>query len=177
VVSAVGLEGAAMYFWTAGTVTSNKPVGLVVDTAVSAHPATWNDENGNFQFDPPAEERKARGLVAAVLRRAPKPDDELRAVVASDSDFLADDVLGQVRGNILFAVDAARWLCGEESLVGATVNSEKDVPIVRTRKQDLVFFYGTTALAPALVLGVGFAASRRRRRKPSAAEGGQEVRP
>jgi ABC-type uncharacterized transport system involved in gliding motility auxiliary subunit len=172
----VGLEGTPMFFQTAGTVTSTPIKGLLVDTAVNSHPATWDDANGNFEFDPPAEQRRARGLVMAVRRSAPgKPDEEMRAIVASDSDFLSDEILQHVRGNLLFAVDAARWLVGDESLVGATVNSEKDVPIVRTRKQDLLFFYGTTTLAPALVLGLGLAATRRRKRRPSVQDS-QEVR-
>jgi len=151
--------------------------GLVVDTCVSSQPATWNDANGNFEFDPPSEERRARGLVVAIRRAVSgKPDEEMRAIVASDSDFLSDELLPQVRGNALFAVDAARWLVGEESLVGATTNNEKDVPIVRTRKQDLVFFYGTTTLAPALVLGIGFAATRRRKRRPAAQAAKEERR-
>jgi hypothetical protein len=168
-VSAVGLEGSAMFFLVAGTVTPKAGAkGLAADTCVRSRAETWNDANGNYQFDPPSEERRSRGLVVAVRRAGGKPEDEMRAIVASDSGFLSDEVLPLVRGNTLFAVDAARWLTGEESLVGATVHSEKDVPIVRTRKQDLVFFYGTTALAPALVLGAGLAATRRRRRRPAA---------
>ena len=90
----------------------------------------------------------------------------------ADSDALADGVL-QNLGNAYLALDTLRWITGEESISGV-VSSEEDVPIQHTRAQDVLWFYATVLLAPALVLGVGFFVTRRRgRRAPRiAAEGG-----
>jgi hypothetical protein len=44
-----------------------------------------------------------------------------------------------------------------------------DVPIQHTRKQDVFWFYSSIFLGPAVVLGVGYAATRRKSRmRPSA---------
>jgi hypothetical protein len=56
-----------------------------------------------------------------------------------------------------------KWLAGEEAISGA-VNTEEDVAIAHTRKQDVGWFYGTVVLAPAAVMGLGFLTTRRRRR-------------
>jgi hypothetical protein len=65
--------------------------------------------------------------------------------------------------NQLLVVDAVRWLGGEESFAGE-VNVEEDVRIEHTQQKDLIWFYSTIFGAPALVLGVGLAYTRRSRR-------------
>jgi ABC-type uncharacterized transport system len=156
------------------------PAEVLVDFPVRAEPQTFNDLNGNFNFDPapmpppppagsdagvvlpPMEVRKAFGLGAVVTRRAAsnKLEEELRALVLGDSDAVADDIIQQARGNQSYVVDGLKWLLGEDKLSGST-NSEVDVPITRTRKEDVGWFYATVFLAPALVLGAGFFARRR----------------
>src|SRR5205814_9228736 len=117
---------------------------VVVDFSVRANPQTFNDSNNNFNADSPPEQRKSYGLVASVTKRAPsnKIEEELRAVVLADSDALGDVVLSQVRTNQALILDTLKWLLGEERLMGLT-NSESDVAIVRTRQQDMVWFYAT----------------------------------
>jgi hypothetical protein len=138
------------------------PAELVIDLALRTQPSSWNDANNNFEHDPPAEVRQASGVLAAVTRRAPtnKIEDELRALVLGDSDGIADEVLPLLQGNQYLVVDGLKWLLGEEQLQGST-NSELDVPMTRTRKEDSVWFYGTTFLAPVLVLALGFVVRRR----------------
>ena len=73
-----------------------------MDFSVRGGPATWNDLNRNFQPDTPPEVRKAWGVVAAVTRKkegGTKVEEELRALVLSDSDAISDDVLGVSKGN------------------------------------------------------------------------------
>ena len=145
------------------------PADLSLDFPVRADAATWNDVNNNFEPDSPPEVRKAYGLVAAVNRRAPsnKIEDELRALVVSDSDGIADEILPAVQGNQYLVVDGLKWLLGEEQLQGA-VSSENDVPLTRSRHQESLWFFGTTVVAPVLVLGAGLIA--RRRVKPAKKE-------
>jgi hypothetical protein len=43
------------------------------------------------------------------------------------------------------------------------VNSEEDVPLVHTRRQDTTWFYTTIFVVPAIVVLAGLFATRRRR--------------
>jgi hypothetical protein len=148
----------------------DKPKEGGLDVIMRAHGSTWSDLNGNFAFDPPVEQRKAWELAEAVTHRGKdkeKKTDEGRAILIADSDVLSDGVLG-AQGNPLLALDGAKWLVGDESIMGE-VSNENDVPIVHTKKQDQVWFYGSAFLAPALVLGIGFLVVGRRRGRVRAA--------
>lgn len=139
------------------------PADLTIDLAIRSLTDAWADTNNNFQFDQGAGETKqAFGLMAAVTRRAPsnKAEEEMRVLVLSDSDGIADAVLPLLPGNQYLVLDGFKWLLGDEQLQGVT-NSEIDVPLTRTRQQDSLWFYGTTFLAPLAVVGVGFLVRRR----------------
>ena len=139
-----------------------------VNFVLHAEANTWNDLNGNFEFDAGKEARKAYELAAAVSKGA-TPDEEGRALVLADSDALADELIVN-RANSLLAVNLVRWLTGDERLAG-TINNEEDVPVRHTRKQDVAWFYASVFAAPALVLGIGFTVRRRAsRRKATPAE-------
>jgi hypothetical protein len=156
----------------------DKPKNTEIDITVRSHPSTWSDDDGNFVFDPPKEARKGWELAAAVLRypedaskkdkNAPKKEekkdksDQGRAIVVADADIASDPSI-EYSGNPLFVLDSMKWLIGEEAIMGEPSN-ENDVAIVHTKKEDQVWFYGTAFFMPALVLGVGFLATRRRGR-------------
>jgi hypothetical protein len=149
---------------------SPHPAEIVVDFPARTPASSFNDANSNFLYDDPPEVKKAYGLVAAVSRRSTsgKAEDDLRALVVGDSDFMADVILAQARGNGLFLLDALKWLVGEDTLTGAT-NSELDVPLTRTRQEDALWFYGTIFVAPMLLIALGFVMRRRsgKARKPT----------
>lgn len=165
-VTTNGRGNLAMYLMGAGLLeeAKKKPANLTIDFAVRAHPASWVDLDGNFQFDPPQEIRRAYGLSAAIASTAPDSKKNGRALVLADSDALADEVLPQARGNAYFALDGLKWLLGDEEISGSTI-AETDVPIQRTRALDSFWFYSTIFLGPAVVLAAGALASRRRRVK------------
>jgi ABC-2 type transport system ATP-binding protein len=149
----------------------DKPKDASIDFTVHAQPNTWNDLNGNFQFDPPDEKRKGWELAAAVTRKiAGKPD--ARAVVLGDSDALTDVAIGSY-GNPYLLLDGVKWLLGEEALAGET-SSEQDVMITHTHRDDWWWFYSHIFLAPALVIGAGLLGTRRRTRRPEAAPDTEE---
>lgn len=141
-----------------------------VDKAVRAAGGTFFDLNQNYAFDPASEKKGDYTLAAAVSRTLPKPagakaEDEapeMRAFVLADADCLSDLMLANFAPNRLLAIDALRWLGGEESYVGEVV-SEEDVRIEHTKQKDLVWFYATLFGAPGLVLLAGLAIARRRR--------------
>ena len=143
--------------------------GIVnLDFTVRSGNTTWNDLDADFEFDSDTEVRTVYNLAAAVTKRnasAIDPEDEARVVVLSDSDCLTDLVLGRSRGNAFLAVDALRWLGGEERFAGA-ISNEEDVPVAHTRKQDLLWFYLSIFAIPGLVLGLGFVMTRRKRGRP-----------
>jgi hypothetical protein len=133
-----------------------------VSFVVHAEASTWNDLDGNFEFDGGKEARKAYELAAAVSKGT-TPEEEGRAFVLADSDALADELIVN-RANSLLAINLVRWLAGDERLAG-TINNEEDVPVRHTRKQDVAWFYASVFAAPALVLGIGYAVRRRASRR------------
>jgi hypothetical protein len=155
-----------------------------VDIALRAMANTFGDANRNYLFDEGSEKRDSFGLAAAVtlpVDGSPSPEpkkdektdkkdipvvappNEMRAFVLADADVLTDLVMSNFMANQLLVIDALRWLGGEESFAGE-VNTEEDVRIEHTQQKDLVWFYGTIFGAPALVLGLGLAYSRKSRR-------------
>jgi hypothetical protein len=141
--------------------TKTKASGVAVDTPLRSQPGTFEDKNGNFKHDP-GEDQRAFELAVAVTKGSG------RMFVIADSDFISDAVI-RIAGNGLLALDTVRWLIGDEAFSGQT-NTETDVPITHTRKQDVVWFYSSIFLMPAVVIGVGLIVTRRRRRqKPAAA--------
>ena len=141
----------------------DKPAGVSSDTTVKSHPSTWVDLDGNFAFDRAGRAAQAPGRWrwpssrrAATRTRRTKA----RAIVVADSDLLSDGTI-EVAGNPAFTLDGMKWLIGEEAITGE-VSNENDVPIVHTKKQDQVWFYGSSFFMPALVLALGYFVTRRR---------------
>jgi hypothetical protein len=172
---------AAVLLAGAGSVSRAQGGTAKVDIALRAVTGTFADANHNYNYDSD-EKRDTYGLGAAVSEpvegdKPPEKKDEkkgdkdiptvatpneMRAFVLSDADVLTDLVMSNFMTNQLLLIDALRWLGGEESFAGE-VNTEEDVKIEHTQQKDLVWFYSTILGAPALVLGLGLAFSRRSR--------------
>jgi hypothetical protein len=88
---------------------------------------------------------------------------DARVFVMADSDLFGDQAI-RYATNAPFVLDVVRWLMGDETFSGQT-STEADVKITHTRKQDVVWFYSTIFLAPALVIGAGVFITRSSRRK------------
>jgi hypothetical protein len=171
-VSTLGRLGSRPVFFL-GAASLDKKSGadgaLRTDFAVRALPDTFDDENANFKFDAPAEKRSTYALAAAVSKTVAGPADgskkrsnEMRAFVIGDSDAVSDAALPN-EGNALLVADAVHWLAGEESFAGA-MSTPEDVRIEHTKQKDMIWFYGTIFVAPAVVLGSGLLYTRRARR-------------
>jgi len=139
----------------------NRKPDVTVDAPIKAHHATFPDKNGNYQQDP-GEDRRAWEVAATAVKK------DARVFVLADSDAFDDEAL-PAGANQLMALDVAHWLMGDEAYTGLT-STEADVPISHTRKQDVVWFYGTIFLAPVLVIVAGMGVTRggRRRRRAAA---------
>jgi len=134
----------------------DRTAAIPVDAPIKAHFATFNDKNGNFTLDP-GEEKRAWELAATAIKK------DARVFVIADSDWIGDEAI-KVPGNGVLALDVIKWLMGDEAFSGQT-STEADVKITHTKKQDVVWFYSTIFLAPALVIGAGVMVTRKSRRK------------
>jgi hypothetical protein len=134
----------------------DRTAAIPVDAPIKAHFATFNDKNGNFTLDP-GEEKRAWELAATAIKK------DARVFVIADSDWIGDEAI-KVPGNGVLALDVVKWLMGDEAFAGQT-STEADVKITHTKKQDVVWFYSTIFLAPALVIGAGVMVTRKSRRK------------
>lgn len=124
---------------------------------------TFVDSNRNFKKD--ADEKSDAYVMGAVaelkdLQNAAK-NRKGRVVVLGDATAFSDALVRNV-GNVLYFADSLKWLVGESETAGALA-SEEDVRIRHTRAEDVVWFHGTVLVVPALVLGAGFLATRRRK--------------
>lgn len=134
------------------------------ELVVKAMDDTFQDANTSNTFDD-GEKKDRFGLAAAITRTSTtgKKDDEARIYVLADADAVMDEMLKTAQANIYLFRDAVAWLQRAQDPVVPTV-TEKDVKIVHRKEDDSLIFLGTTVLAPAVVLLLGFYGTRRRRR-------------
>ena len=122
----------------------------------------WLDTNANHERDPAEPTERFQMIAAVTVPAEGGDDDEGRAVVVADGDFITDQLIGN-RGNAFVLMDSVNWLVGEEHVLGPT-QTEEDVPIVHTHEEDELFFYATSFGVPIPLLIVGAWLSRRARR-------------
>jgi hypothetical protein len=127
---------------------------------------TFADENKDFKFQEGKEKKNTyiQG-VASQKKGAPGADGKTGKLIALSDASAASDLLIRNQGNLIYFVESLRWLAGSPAAQGSGVaSSEEDVRIRHTKREDTIWFYGTVALMPALVLGLGFIATRRAKR-------------
>jgi hypothetical protein len=128
---------------------------------------TFADENQDFKFTEGKERRNPYVIGAASIRKEDpenKSQKRGRMITLADASA-ASDVLIRNQGNLIYIVEALRWVSGDQSVVAGTgiASTEEDIKIQHTRKEDIAWFYGTVVAVPTLVLGLGFIATRRSR--------------
>lgn len=126
--------------------------------------ADWfADLNGNYEFDKDAEKRGAGLDIAAVVSGPSSGDKEWRAAVVADSSWASNTFIRNA-ANAYYLVDTVAWLTSDPALSGE-VENEEDVKITHTKEGEAVWFYGTSAMVPALVFLGGLVRVNGRRRK------------
>jgi hypothetical protein len=146
--------------------TENPPADVTTTFTLRAMPQSWVDKNQNGKFDKGLENRDAIDFSAAIEKPLPTEADKkrsLRAIVIADTDVAGDGLVGNA-GNGYLLADCVRWLVNDEESAGET-KSEEDVAIVHKKDEDAKWFYGTSFIFPAAILGGGLFVSRRRRQK------------
>ena len=78
-------------------------------------------------------------------------------------NLLCDLIIGNSKGNQVFAFDTLRWLAGDEEIAGE-INTESDVKNQHARSEDVAWFYLTVFAVPIFILGLGGVLVRLRRR-------------
>jgi len=147
--------GSAILMAGAGHLTEASDVeGPTRRFVIQSIPSTFDDVNGNFQFDEASESRGSYNLAVAIEGPALQDGGTMRSLVYADADMFSDPVLTSLGMNAAIVADGIRWLGREETFAGETV-SEADVPIVHTRAEDVAWFYAIIFGAPTLVLGLG----------------------
>ena len=134
----------------------DRTAAIPVDSPIKAHFATFDDKNGNFTQDP-GEDKRAWELAATAIKK------DARVFVIADSDWIGDEAIKVPRER---RAGAGRHPLadGRRSVLRPDVDrgGRQDHP---HQKQDVVWFYSTIFLAPALVIGAGVMVTRKSRRK------------
>lgn len=129
----------------------------------------WRDDGDGLRSE--NERLEAQRLMAAVeFGRLGNPGAtrEGRAVVIGDAAFAGDGLLRRNLGNQLVIADSLQWLLegvgdGPSRRLGVEL-PEEDQPIVHSREEDRLLFYGTSFGAPLPLFAIGLWLRRRRRR-------------
>ena len=172
--------GNAVMFAGAGSLELGDTAEVHVSFLVRSLSSTFDDKDGDYEFDAGKETKRERYLVAAIQGRTQPgqaPDSGaaaplgtaadtagMRAMVFADAEAFTDPVLQSLGLNAAMVNDGLKWLGHEENLAGTT-ESELDVPIQHTQSQDVLWFYSIILGAPVLVLGIGLGAVMRRQKR------------
>jgi hypothetical protein len=140
------------------------------NTLIRSMEATFEDLNLNQKQD--ANESKVPktfNLAVASEANTDAKDAKGETIVAKvmavgDVQVVSDALVGQNRGNAIFALDSVRWLVGQSAFKGEA-SSEEDVKIRHTNKENVVWFSATVIVCPLLILALGFVATRRKKRR------------
>ena len=173
--------GNAVMFAGAGSLELADTTLAHVSFLVRSLSSTFDDKDGDYEFDTGAETKQERYLVAAIEGK-PQPVQApldsgaaapvgaaidtagMRAIVIADAEAFTDPVLEGSGLNTAMVNDGLKWLGREEGLGGTTV-SELDVPIQHTQSEDVLWFYSIILGAPLLVLGFGLGGVIRRQKR------------
>ncbi len=149
------------------TPAGEKNKDLKISMIARSRPASWSDVDGNRAFDEATEKKDILDFAAVVEKKL--GEKEARALVAGDSDVVADALLSN-EANAIFTYEAFQWLLRDDQAASGAVTVSDDVPIRHTRDEDTAWFYGTILAGPTVVLAVGIGSVRlRRRKKPATA--------
>ncbi len=152
---------------TAGSISEAEGHPGKVTMTVKGMADWFHDLDGDYENDKEAEKRG--GFELAAVASGPTSSGEAtewRAAVVADAT-LASNAFIRNPANAVYLIDTVAWLTADSALGGET-ESEEDVRIQHTKEDEGLWFYGTSALIPALVFVVGAMRVRRRSTKGAA---------
>lgn len=137
-----------------------------VTVTVKGMPDWFVDLDGDYEYDKDTEKRGGGLDIATVAAGPSSGEKEWRAAVVADATWASNTFLRNA-ANAYFLVDTLGWLTQDPALSGE-VENEEDVKIQHTKEGESVWFYGTSALVPAMVFLGGLFRVNSRRRKGAA---------
>lgn len=137
--------------------------GTAVYFTIHAHPRTWADRNGNFEFDAASEVRRPYTLGAALVRPAAGDRQrEMRLLVYASTNMVTDALIDSF-ANQQLVLDGLSYLAMDEPF---PVSAAPRDPMIRhSRRQDALWFYSISLGVPLMVLGGGLGSLRSRRKR------------
>ena len=155
-------EKLAAIFLMAGSLELTPQVGdWTQEPLVNTYNSSFLDKNRNFK--PDSDEKEATFIIGAAGIRKVENGPTSRIVTFADSSWISDLLIPNPANQQLLG-DSIKWLSGLNSVVGASA-SEEDIPIMHSGKSDALLFNSTIFGVPALILFIGFVATRRTSRK------------
>lgn len=131
------------------------------------------DRNGDYNRSD-EEKLEQYDMMAAVTvpkKGGGSAEDEGRAVVIADGDFVTDQVIRNPGNSLVFG-DILNWLLGQEEIIGAPA-SEEDVRIEHSREEDKLQFWATSFGIPLPFFALGAWMVFRKRRRTSVTGDGE----
>jgi hypothetical protein len=145
------------------------PSHIRVERAVRMMPGTFGDRDGDRKPST-GDSAKPRALVMTVTVTSTEAKGEWddpstgRMVLSADSDWVSDELVQVVEGNLVLLKDSLVWLQRDsDRTVVAVGDEDEDVKLIHRREEDAAIFYGTTFGIPLLLLVLGWVSQRRRR--------------
>ena len=170
------LIGLTTFFPSACSIerTRPQPKDVTITTLARSSDESWGETNlkeHRVRFDKD-EDTKGPLEIAVVIERTLNPGggegtaQKARMVVFGDSDFVANSLLGSVRGDIgnanLF-LNAVSWLAEEEELISIRPKPPRQRMVTMSGTQIRLVLYTSAIILPLTVLIIGLVIWRRRR--------------
>ena len=155
-----------LLFMQAGYLQTREMAGWKSFETVQSRRNTFVDKNRNYKYD--KEEGERRSLPMAVIAEKKLSGDKSAKMLVFADGTVFSDFLLRNPGNQLLVLDTFRFLNDKVKFSG-NINSEEDVKILHSKKEDIVLFYGTVFLVPVLILVMGYVMTRRGRLKKEGA--------
>ncbi len=159
-------SNASMMLVRPGSLTKRDlPANKKLTFVVKSRNTAFADLNSNLMFDADSEKRRVHNFAAAVelKKKDPAKENKFRSMVFADADLFSDNSLGSKsnpRTNVyqrmaqIVVANSILWVGGEEKLAGK-IEHEKDIEIIHTKNQNMVWFWANVILVPLLILGLG----------------------
>ncbi len=154
-------NAATVFFRAAVLEVGDAEAGLARKVTIESLPTTFADRNDNLELDD--DEKTAKRALLVAITTTSTTGEEGRLALLADVDAVGDGLASAIGGNVALVRDLVAWLQIEDEPVLA-VDQERDVKIVHREEEDAAVFFGATFGMPLLLLGLGWAVQRRRRR-------------
>jgi ABC-type uncharacterized transport system involved in gliding motility auxiliary subunit len=162
------LGGLSTFFPAACSIAAKEPppAGVTISSLVQSSVQSWGEtarESRQVRLDPGEDTAGPLNLVVAATQELPEYDAEgrpgrARLVLFGDADFVSNDVLHSVQGNLANAdlfLNAVSWLVEEESLISIRPLPSTSRMVLLTPTDVRLVMYTSLLFLPGLVVVVG----------------------